>query len=200
MQREKSHTIFFTFYCLCKTKIRENCHESQTQGCVLSLFHQYLMCANLPGTKSTFLCTNENRTDSPQYFSAKICSQTSLPPYRVQALEAIVIMISVDDTTSSIYDLISLHSAKLSTASSYAQRSWGQNCWWYHLLEKERWSFLDHMKMTSGSTLHLYKKIDKTTRKKASGSMYCSSRENGRVIFCCIMKWKPDASNRHCST
>ena len=161
--------------------------------------YQYLLCANLPSTKSTFLCTNENRTDSPLYFYAKICSQTSLPPYRVQALEAIVIMISVDDTTSSIYDLISLHSAKLSTASSYAQRSWGQKCRWYHLLEKERWSFLDHMKMTSGSTLHLYKKYINHA-KKASGSMYCLSRENGKVIFCCIMKWEPDASNRHCSS
>ena len=90
--------------------------------------YQYLLCANWPSTKSTFLCTNENCTDSPLYFYAKICSQTSLPPYRVLALETIVIMISVDDTTSSLYDLISLHSAKLSTASSYAQRSWGQNC------------------------------------------------------------------------
>ena len=185
MQREKSHTIFFTFYCLCKTKIRENCHESQTQGCVLSLFiNQYLLCANWPSTKSSFLCTNENRTDSPQYFSAKICSQTSLPPYRVQALEAIVIMISVDDTTSHLQSYFIAFSkafdrlfictkivgAELLMISSTGERKMK----YFRPNENDKWFY---------TTFIYRKKTNINHAKKASGSMYCLSRENGKVIY-----------------
>ena len=86
----KNHTRYFSHSI---AYVKEKFVRIATNPKCYFHIYQYLLCANWPSTKSTFLCTNENCTDSPLYLYAKICSQTSLAPYRVLALEAIVIMI-----------------------------------------------------------------------------------------------------------